>query len=156
MKKEDYHIRCTPEFKNIIKSRSERLGIPMTALIEDALLCPYYVVADVPEDFKEIKRELNFFGRNLNQLVKSMNEINRVSRQYHDINLLTDSETFRELAVQASSLQRDFEDFCDQLERKMRDLVTAPKKVYWPDIQEQLDQDPDYLKNLEPEKKWQL
>lgn len=155
MKDDYFQVRCTSELKNLIRRRAEFFGIPMTSLIQDALLCPYFIKYEVPGSAEDMQMELTRIGVNLNQLVKAMNEINLESKRHHDINLYVNNPQYAELAMTAANILNEFKNFSKEYIPRLNDMLRAmPKKEYYPDVKAMMDQDPDLKRQVMNQ--WQL
>lgn len=149
MKDEYFQVRCTKEMKELIRQRANFFNVPMTALIQDAVLCPYFIKYEVPDSAEEMQMELTRIGINLNQLVKAMNEINAQSKQYHDINLYINNPQYAQLAMTAGNILNEFQRFASEYIPRLNDMLQAmPRKEYYPDVKMMMDKDPDLNRRI--------
>ncbi len=149
MKDEYFQVRCTKEMKELIRQRADFFKIPMTSLIHDAILCPYFIKYEVPSSVEEMQMELTRIGVNLNQLVKAMNEINAQSKKYHDINLYITNPQYAQLAMTAGNILSEYQRFSSEYMPRLNDMLEAmPRKVYYPDVKMLMDKDPDLKRRI--------
>ncbi len=143
------HIRLEPELKWLLLKRSEKLGQSLSDLVRESLLSKDYVVLESNPEIGKVKYEISAIGRNLNQMVRSMNEINAGAKIAYDLNLYTQNPQFRAIAEQLDDLINEFQQFSIRFSKIEKELL----KVYshrelFDDIEEILADDPELLKEF--------
>ncbi len=148
-KSAEIHLRCQPEIKVIAKLRAVELGVSVSDLFTESVLSPDYVVVSKNPKLAEFNSELSAIGRNLNQMVRSMNSINQDSKLYHDINLYIQNDSFRSIAEKLDTLINDFQQFNVKFASSEKELCKAmSRRVLFSDVEEMLSDNPDLLNTL--------
>ncbi len=143
------HIRLEPELRWLLLKRSEKLGRSLSDLVRESLLSKDYVVLEPNPEIAKVKYEISAIGRNLNQMVRAMNEINAGAKIAYDLNLYIQNPQFRMIAERLDELVNEFQQFSMRFSKNEKELLSVySRRVLFDDIEEILADDPDLLKEF--------
>lgn len=138
-KNKQINIRVSEEFYDLLSGYSQFLGISITALIVDSVLCKEYVMVEKEANNKDLEKYFYSLSNNVNQMARTLNAINRELKETADKDLLMEKMDFRSFAIELHSIHERLKSIDKKGALKDRGLYAYSKKrKIYKDLEEYL------------------